>query len=60
MPSFSGSCPSISGPLSTPRDTARLASAAPPKRDARGVIADERLSAVFGIELEAGRAPRSR
>ena len=38
------------------RATARLAVTAPPKRSARRAIADDRLSAVFGIELE-GRAP---
>ncbi len=42
------------------RATARLAAAAPAKRSARRAIADDRLSAVFGIELEPGRGPRAR
>jgi len=42
------------------RATAGLAAAAPPKGSARRAIADDRLSAVFGIELEAGSAPRAR
>lgn len=41
------------------RATAGLA-AAPPRRSARRTIADDRLSAVFGIDLEAGRSPRAR
>ena len=38
------------------RATARPAVAAPPKRRARREIADDRLSVVFGIDLES-RAP---
>ena len=42
------------------RATARLAGAAPPKGSARRAIADDRVAAVFGIELEAAPAPRAR
>ena len=41
------------------RATAGLA-AAPPSRGARPAIAADRLSAVFGIDLEAGPSPRAR
>jgi uncharacterized Zn finger protein len=39
--------------------TARLAGDTAPRRGARRGIADNRLSAVFGIDLEAGPAPRA-
>jgi len=42
------------------RATARLAGAAPPKGSARRAIADDRVAAVFGIEMEAAPAPRAR
>jgi uncharacterized Zn finger protein len=42
------------------RATARLADDAAPTRTARRGTADDRLSAVFGIELDAGPAPRAR
>lgn len=42
------------------RATAGLAGAASPRRSARRAIAADRLSAVFGIDLEAGPAPRAR
>lgn len=42
------------------RATAGLAGAAPPKRSGRRAIAEDRLSAVFGIDLEAAPAPRAR
>jgi SWIM zinc finger len=42
------------------RATAALAGATPPKRGARRAIADDRLAAVFGIELETGSTPRAR
>jgi uncharacterized Zn finger protein len=42
------------------RATAGLAGAATPKGSTRRAIADERLSAVFGIDLEAAPAPRAR
>lgn len=40
--------------------TARLADPAAPRRTARRGIAEDRLSAVFGIDLEAGPAQRAR
>ena len=42
------------------RATAGLVATAPPGRSARRAIAADRLSAVFGIDLEAGPAPRAR
>ena len=42
------------------RATAGLTRAAPSKRSSRSAIASDRLSAVFGIELEAAPAPRVR
>jgi uncharacterized Zn finger protein len=42
------------------RATAGLVATAPAKRSARRTIAADRLSAVFGIDLEAGPAPRAR
>jgi len=42
------------------RATARLADGAAPRRGVRRAIADERLSAVFGIDLELAPAPRAR
>lgn len=42
------------------RATAALVGTAPPRRNARRAIAADRLSAVFGIDLEAGPAPRVR
>jgi uncharacterized Zn finger protein len=42
------------------RATAGLTHTAGSKRSARGEIASDRLSAVFGIELEAAPAPRAR
>ncbi|HXJ81013.1 MAG TPA: SWIM zinc finger family protein [Candidatus Methylomirabilis sp.] len=40
--------------------TARLADATGPRRTARRGIADDRLSAVFGIDLDTAPAPRAR
>ena len=40
--------------------TARLAGDAAPRRGARRGLAADRMSAVFGIDLEAGPAPRAR
>lgn len=42
------------------RATARLAGAAPPRRSTRRAIAADRLSAVFGIDLDAAPAPPAR
>jgi uncharacterized Zn finger protein len=42
------------------RATARLAAGAPAKPGGRRAIAADRLSAVFGIELDAAPAPRAR
>ncbi len=42
------------------RATAGLTEAAPSKRSTRRAIAEDRLSAVFGIELEAAPVPRAR
>jgi uncharacterized Zn finger protein len=42
------------------RATARLAGAAPSRRTARRGIADERLSALFGIDVETSPSPRTR
>jgi len=41
------------------RATARLADHVTPRRSVRRAIADERLSAVFGIDLEPAPAPRA-
>jgi hypothetical protein len=41
------------------RATARLTGPAAAKRTSRRGIADDQLSAVFGIDLEAGPTPRA-